>query len=127
MMKKQLLLHMLLSAVIMLVLPWSAVTFLKSDAGMVSVILLFFGVDPIYSVISGIFAGRDIRHLWFLPVISAAFFLTGAWIFFDSGEMAFILYAVVYLMIGILAMIISGLTSMFINQHKMRKQDHFVS
>ena len=47
------------------------------------------------------------KHLWSLPVISAVLFLIGTWIFFDMGETAFILYAAVYLVIGIMAMLIS--------------------
>ena len=59
--------------------------------------------------ITGTFAGKDIRHLWSLPVISAVLFLIGTWIFFDMGETAFILYAAVYLVLGIAAMLISML------------------
>ncbi len=51
--------------------------------------------------------GKDVKHLWSLPVISAVLFLIGTWIFFDMGETAFILYAAVYLVIGIMAMLIS--------------------
>ena len=71
--------------------------------------LLFFAVNPLYSVIIGAFAGKDIRHLWSLPAISAVLFLIGTWIFFDMGETAFILYAAVYLALGIAAMLISML------------------
>ena len=91
----------------MLALPWLAVTFVKGDAGMAACFLLFFAVNPVYSVIIGAYAGKDIRHLWSLPVISATLFLTGTWIFFDMGETAFILYAAVYLALGIAAMLIS--------------------
>ena len=58
-------------------------------------------------MIIGAFAGKDVKHLWSLPVISAVLFLIGTWIFFDMGETAFILYAAVYLIIGIMAMLIS--------------------
>ena len=68
-----------------------------------------FAVNPLYSVIIGAFAGKDLRYLWSLPVISAALFLIGTWIFFDMGETAFILYAAVYLALGIAAMLISTL------------------
>ena len=71
--------------------------------------LLFFAVNPLYSALIGAFAGKDIRRLWSLPVISSALFLIGTWIFFDMGETAFILYAAVYLALGIAAMLISML------------------
>ena len=91
----------------MLAFPWLAVTFVKGDAGMAVCFLLFFAVNPLYSVIIGAYAGKDVKHLWSLPVISAVLFLIGTWIFFDMGETAFILYAAVYLIIGIMAMLIS--------------------
>ncbi len=98
-------------------LPWLAVTFVKGDAGMSACFILFFGVNPIYSIIIGAFAGKDLRYLWSLPVISAVLFLIGTWIFFDMGETAFIIYAVVYLILGVPAMLIST----FINKKKQKK------
>ena len=106
-MKKNIILWLAASAVVMLAFPWLAVTFVKGDAGMAVCFLLFFAVNPLYSVIIGAFAGKDVKHLWSLPVISAVLFLIGTWIFFDMGETAFILYAAVYLIIGIMAMLIS--------------------
>ena len=108
-MKKNIILWLAASAVVMLAFPWLAVTFVKGDVGMAVCFLLFFAVNPLYSVIIGAFAGKDVKHLWSLPVISAVLFLIGTWIFFDMGEIAFILYAAVYLVIGIMAMLISML------------------
>ena len=106
-MKKNFILWLAVSAVVMLALPWLVVTFVKGDAGMAVCLLLFFAINPIYSVAIGVFAGKDMKHLWSLPVISAVLFLIGAWVLFEMGEMAFILYAVVYLVLGIAAMLIS--------------------
>ena len=106
-MKKNIILWLAASAVVMLAFPWLAVTFVKGDAGMAVCFLLFFAVNPLYSVLIGAFAGKDVKHLWSLPVISAVLFLIGTWIFFDMGETSFILYAAVYLIIGIMAMLIS--------------------
>ncbi len=106
-MKKNIILWLAASMAVMLAFPWLAVTFVKGDAGMAVCFLLFFAVNPLYSMIIGAFAGKDVKHLWSLPVISAVLFLIGTWIFFDMGETAFILYAVVYLVIGIMAMLIS--------------------
>ena len=106
-MKKNFILWLTASAVVILALPWLAVTLVKGDAGMAVCFLLFFALNPLYSVIFGVFAGKDMKHLWSLPIVSAALFLIGTWIFFDMGEMAFILYAVVYLVLGIVAMLIS--------------------
>lgn len=106
-MKNSIMFWMAVSAVVMLAFPWLAVTFVKGDEGMVVSLVLFFAVNPIYSVLTGVFAGKDIRRLWSLTVVSAVLFLIGTWLFFDMGEMAFILYAVVYLAMSIAAMLIS--------------------
>ena len=52
-MKKDIILWLAVSALVMLALPWLSVTFVKSDAGMAVSFLLFFAVDPLYSVIIG--------------------------------------------------------------------------
>lgn len=108
-MKKYFISWTVASAVIMLVLPWLASAFVKGDVGMAVCFLLFFAVNPLYSVLVGIFAGKWIKALWSLPVISALLFLLGTWAFFDMGERAFLLYAGVYLVLGMLSMLISAL------------------
>lgn len=95
------------SAAILLALPWLAVTFVKSDAGMAVCLFLFFVLNPIYAICAGAYAGRDVKRFWALPVITALFFLAGAWLFFDMGESDFILYALVYLLLGMAAMLLS--------------------
>lgn len=106
-MKKDFILWLVVSIVIMLLFPFLAVTFVKADAGMAVCFILFYAVNPIYSVVIGIFAGKDIKSLWSLPFISSILFLAGTWLLFDMGEIAFIMYSVVYLILGILAMLIS--------------------
>lgn len=105
--KKNTILWLAVSVAVMLAVPWLAVTFVKGDAGMAVCFLLFFAINPLYSVVIGAFAGRDVRNLWSLPVISAVLFLIGTWFFFDMGETAFILYAAAYLALGIAAMLLS--------------------
>lgn len=100
-------LWLIASAAIMLALPWLAATFIKGDGGMAACLVLFFALNPIYAVFTGIYAGRDIKRLWALPTITALFFLAGSWLFFDMGEKAFVLYASVYLFLGAAAMLIS--------------------
>ena len=105
-MRKRFITWCLISACIMLLLPWLTVAFVKSDAGMAICFILFFAINPLYSVVCGAWAGKDIKQLWALPVITAGLFLTGVWIFFDMGEPLFLLYCGCYLIIGIIAMLI---------------------
>ena len=96
------------SAAVMLLLPWAAVTFVQSDAGMAVTLLLFFAINPAFSIVSRIFAGKSMKEMWYLPVIAALLFLLGTWAFFDPGEGAFAIYVVVYLVIGMASMLVSS-------------------
>lgn len=108
---KKIVLGLVVSSFIMFALPWLAVTFVKGDGGMAACFILFFAVNPVFSIIMGAFAGRDVRTLWILPFLSAVFFLAGTWVFFEIGETAFLLYASAYLVMGIAAMLISAFIS----------------
>ena len=103
-----------MSALILMIgFPWLAVTFAGS-AGMAICFILFFAVNPLYAALSGAFAGKNIKQLWVLPIITAGLFLAGAWLFFEMGEPAFLLYCGCYLIIGIVAMLIRS----FVNKRK---------
>lgn len=98
---------LIITALIMLALPWLSVTLVKGDGGMAVCFILFFALDPIYAICAGAYAGKDVKALWLLPIITPLFFLIGTWLVFDMGEPAFILYAAVYLLLGAAAMLIS--------------------
>ena len=104
---KKIILWIIATAVIMLAFPWFSVTFVKGDGGMAVCFILFFAVNPIYAICAGAYAGKDVKIFWILPIITALFFLAGTWLFFDMGEKVFILYALVYIFLGIVAMLIS--------------------
>ena len=97
-----------LASILMLGCPLLAVTY-AGDAGMAICFLLFFAINPLFCVVCGAFAGREIKRLWTLPFMSAALFLAGVWLFFEMAEPAFLLYFVCYLIIGVAAMFISRL------------------
>ncbi len=107
-MKKQLIVWSVISVLVMLGLPFMAVLF-AGDAGMMICFLLFYALNPIYSVIIGSVAGKAVKELWPLPVISAVLFIIGVWIFFTMSEVLFLIYALVYLALGMIAMLISKL------------------
>ena len=99
--------------ILMLGFPWFAVTF-TGDSGMGICFLLFYVVNPLYAAVCGAFAGRSVKELWSLPIVTAILFLTGTWIFFEMGEPAFLLYGGCYFVIGIVTMLIST----FVNKRK---------
>lgn len=104
---KKIRLWLLLTTMIMIVFPWLSVTFAKGDHGMAGCFILFYVLNPLYVIVSSIYAGKDMKELWMLPLMIALLFLLGTWMFFDHGEMAFVFYAVVYFVLGMLSMLIS--------------------
>lgn len=108
-MQKKPIFWLLMTAAVMLLLPWLAVTFVRSDAGMAVVLLLFFAVDPGFCITAGYYAGKQIRQLWWVPAVCSAGFLAGTWLFFEPGETAFLTYAAVYYALGMEAMLVSRL------------------
>ncbi len=100
---------LLLSAGVMLLMPWLVVTCVRSDAAMAAVLVLFFAIDPGYSMAAGYYAGKKIRRLWWLPAVTAGLYLVGAWLFFEMGDPAFLTYAGIYFAVGMEAMLVSRL------------------
>ena len=88
--------------------PWLSVEF-AGPSGMAACFILFYVVNPLFSLFSGVFAGIDIKKLWSLPLVVSLFFLVGTWIFFEFNEPAFWLYSACYLVISSVSMIVSFL------------------
>ncbi len=108
-MKKSVSIWVIATLVIMLLLPWLAATFVKSDAGMAVCLLLFYVVNPIYFIVLGIASGKNMKSMWWQPLLSSCMFLAGIWLFFTVEETAFFIYAGIYLALGGIAMLISSL------------------
>lgn len=97
-----------LSALVMVCLPWLAVTFVQGSGGLAVCLILFFGIDPIMSVAAGLWAGNRMKKLWYLPLANAVLFLAGVWLNFEMGEPYFLIYAGGYLVIGYAVMLIKA-------------------
>lgn len=59
----------------------------------------------------GVFAGKGLKALWSLPILTPALFVLGTWAFFGMGEPAFLLYAGIYLILGMISVGITHLLS----------------
>ena len=94
---------MLLSTIIMILLPFLVVAFVKGDNGMAVVFILFYAINPLFSIYVGYKADK-----WIYPVVNSLLFLMGTWIFFDIGEIAFVYYAIVYFILGLITMFIKN-------------------
>lgn len=110
---KKLITWIVLAILLMIGCPGLAIEFAGS-AGMAICFVLFYAINPLFSAVCGVFAGKNIKQLWALPIITAVLFLAGTWIFFEMAETAFLLYCGCYLIIGIISMLISD----FVNKRK---------
>jgi len=95
--------------IVMLVVPAVAVRVVSSDAGFALLLMLFFAIDPVFSVVIGFLSGRDIKRRWYLPAVSSLVFLAACWMLFEFGETSFALYAGIYLLLGLFSMAVSRL------------------
>ncbi len=94
---------------LMVGLPGLTVAF-AGEAGMAVCFVLFFAANPWFALLCGAVAGSDIRRLWPLTVVTPLLFLAGVALFFTAGEPAFLLYAGVYLALGVGAMLLRAFT-----------------
>lgn len=69
--------------------------------------ILFLGIDPLFFLIFGYQAGKEIEKFWYMPLVAAAFFILGAWAFLDLGNFSFLRYALMYSFMGILSMLMT--------------------
>lgn len=104
---RQIIIWLSITIVVMFVLPFAVATLASECSGMALCMMLFFIINPIYSIILGFNCGKNIRQMWNLPLVSSIAFLAGTWLFFDIKEVWFLVYAAVYLVIGLTAMGIS--------------------
>ena len=95
-------------AAVMLGLPWLSVRLIQGMEALAVCMMLFFAVDPLCAVFTGITVGKHLRKLWWIPAVNALAFLAGTWICFEPGETAFLLYALIYLALGTFAMLVSA-------------------
>ena len=92
------------AACVMIAVPWLCSVFVPADASLPLTLLLLYAVEPLYTLFVGGHAGKNVRHLFWLPIANALFSLLGVWLAFDFGNVDFIWYALVLLVLGIVAM-----------------------
>lgn len=91
--------------IVMVLFPWATVLFAPHDAGMAICFVLFFGVNAMFSLFVGIFAGLAVKQRWFFPLVNSVVFLLGVWTVFDWGNPDFYGYAIAYLAVAFVAML----------------------
>lgn len=87
------------SLLLFVVLPWLITVLIHSDAAMAACFILFYAIDPVFAIAAGMFAGKDPRRLWFVPLLIPVLFVLGTRLCF-AADPAFVTYALMYLLLG---------------------------
>lgn len=119
------LLWAIISFVVMFVLPiliylvsYEFNSFETIDLRPLSIMTLF--IAPVYSVIVGVVAGKDIKGRWILPVLSSVFFTIAACI---CASMLGYLLMLLFILIGASIYFLIAIVSMFISESIYKKGD----
>lgn len=107
--KHPLLFGTLLSAAVMIALPVCVFSFGTEVTGMMLILTVWFVVDPIWSILIGMYAGSDAAKRWPLPLISGALFVPGCWMGLSDYSADFLVYAGAYIFIAAAAMLVTAL------------------
>jgi hypothetical protein len=97
------------TAFVMIALPWLFRSLIQGYTYFAAVYSLLYVLNPIFSAVVGVFAGRDMKALWYLLLFPPLFFLAGIGLLFTLSSVGvFFRYAVLYLALGTAAMLISA-------------------
>ena len=98
---------------VLLILPLTFINLAQPHEFMGVMILLFFVVNPIAAVIVSSMVGKDIKKLWWLPMMFCIIFLLSYWFVLKEIILDLIVYAIMYLIIGLIFMFISLFVASF--------------
>lgn len=91
----------------LLIIPLISLKFIQPYEFMGVIVLLFFIINPIVSMIISSMVGKDINKLWWIPIVFSIGFLFCYWIILKEIILDLTIYALIYLILGILCMFIS--------------------
>lgn len=97
---------LILSALVMIGLPWLFVACLSSNASMIACLIMFYAANPVYSVIVGLAAGKGAKKHRLLPVMPPLLFIAGVWTVLRANDTVMYVYAAVYLVLAFAAMLL---------------------
>ena len=93
--------------VALLIAPLAVLNFANPMHGMGLMFLLFFGVDPVASIIVGSLSGASVKKLWWSPLLFGVMFLLCCWLALQEIVLDLVVYAVIYLLLGMIAMAVT--------------------
>ena len=92
---------------VLLILPFILIKVSKPHEFMGIMVMLFFVVNPITAAIINSMIGKDIRYMWWMPLLFCIVFLLSYWLVLEEIILDLIIYALIYLIIGLIFMMAS--------------------
>ena len=92
---------------ILLIAPLAVLNFANPMDGMGLMFLLFFAVNPVASIFVGILSGASVKKLWWTPLLFGVMFLLCCWLALQEIVLDLVVYAVIYLLLGMIAMAVT--------------------
>lgn len=106
-MKNKLLISILTMFIVLLILPLSVVNSVEAKNGMGLMMIFFFAINPITTICLNLMINKDIKKMWCIPILFSFIFLLSYWIVLKEVITDLIIYAVIYLVLGVITMFLS--------------------
>ncbi len=87
--------------------PYILSRMVDGSNGLALLFILLFMTNPVYSIMVGIAAGKDLLNCLYYPFVVAISFAAGYMITFETTDMGLLVYAAGYLILGYVSMFIT--------------------
>ena len=105
--KKKIFIILTIMLCVLFILPFILINISKPHEFMGITMMLFFVVNPLTTAIINSMIGKDIKKMWWMPILFCIVFLLSYWLVLEEIILDLIFYAVIYIIIGIIFMICS--------------------
>ena len=100
---------LVLTILLMYLCPFILAKMVNGSDGLALLFILLFFVNPIYSIMVGIAAGKDFYNSLYYPFVVAIIFVSGYMIVFETNDYGLLVYAGIYLLLAVTSMVITYL------------------
>ena len=97
---------LILQVLILIGVPVASIFVLPPEAGMMGMLVMFLGINPIFFAVQGVSMGDDVKHRWFLLPLGLGIFTLGLWLL-DAAIKEVMVYTLLYLVVGLITAAIS--------------------
>ena len=103
--KKKIFIILTIMLCVLFILPFILINISKPHEFMGITMMLFFVVNPLTTAFINSMIGKDIKRMWWMPILFCIVFLLSYWLVLEEIILDLIFYAVIYIIIGIIFMI----------------------